>query len=143
MLLVTGGFSLILLPLTIATYQERKWESASIIAMIVVGGVLVIAFAVWEKWFAPVSFVPFEVLVDRTVLPACLVSACLFIASAYVSPVPLPRFLPETDLLPHSCWSSYFSSFLQVALYQTIAQAGYVGSIYSLGSCVWAFVTGS
>ncbi|KAF4537706.1 putative abc multidrug transporter protein [Lasiodiplodia theobromae] len=123
MLLVTGGFSLILLPLTIATYQERKWESASIIAMIVVGGVLVIAFAVWEKWFSPVSFVPFEVLVDRTVLPACLVSSCLFVASA--------------------CWSSYFSSFLQVALYQTISQAGYVGSIYSLGSCVWAFVTGS
>lgn len=85
MLLVVGGFSLILLPLTIATYQEKKWESPSIIAMIVIGGICIIAFAVWEKWFSPVSFVPFEVLVDRTVLPACLVSSCLFIASRYVS----------------------------------------------------------
>ncbi|GME51750.1 putative abc multidrug transporter protein [Neofusicoccum parvum] len=123
MLLITAGWSLLLLPLTIATYQAEKWQTPYIIAMIVLGGVLNIAFGIWEKWFSPVSFVPFHLLVDRTVLPACLLSSCLFIAS--------------------SCWSSYFSSFLQVALYQSISQAGYVGSIYSLGSCVWAFATGS
>lgn len=123
MILITAGWSLILLPLTIATYQAEKWETPYIIAMIVLGGVLVFAFAAWEKWFSPVSFVPFNILVDRTVLPACILSACLFVAS--------------------SLWSSYFSSFLQVALYQTISEAGYVGSIYSLGSCVWAFATGS
>lgn len=81
LLLVIAGWSLILLPLTIATYQAEKWETPNIIVMLVLGVVFIIAFCVWEKWFAPVSFVPFKVLVDRTVLPACLVSACLFVAS--------------------------------------------------------------
>lgn len=78
MFLITGGFSLVLLPLTLAGRAVHRWDTAYIIAMIVVGVVLLIAFCVWENFFAPVAFVPFKYLRDRTVLGACILSGTLF-----------------------------------------------------------------
>ena len=42
----------------------------------------------------------------------------------------------------HSCWSNYFQSFLQVVSYQTVSEAGYIGSIYTIGACIWAVPLG-
>lgn len=78
MLLVVGGFCLLLLPLTIAATTLNKWHTPYIIAMLVVGVVLLALFAIWERYFAPVTFVPFRYLKDRTVLGACVLSGTLF-----------------------------------------------------------------
>lgn len=78
MLLVVGGFCLLLLPLTIAATTLSKWHTPYIIAMLVVGVVLLALFAIWERYFAPVTFVPFRYLKDRTVLGACVLSGTLF-----------------------------------------------------------------
>ncbi|KAI1370316.1 putative siderochrome-iron transporter [Hypoxylon crocopeplum] len=122
MILVVAGFSLVILPLTLATYQTDKWRSAAIIAMIVIGGCSLIAFGIWEKYFAKVTLVSFHLLWDRTVMGACITSAVMFVASR--------------------CWSSYFQSHLQVVFGLSIKDAGWIGNIYNLGSCSWSFAVG-
>ncbi|KAF2841715.1 MFS general substrate transporter [Patellaria atrata CBS 101060] len=113
--LVVAGFALILLPLTLAAQSLNRWKSAHIIAMIVLGVVVLIAFGIWEKFFAPVSFLPFRYMKDRTILGACILSGSLFV-SFY-------------------CWDIYFSSYLQVVHQLSIRDAGYVLNIYTLGAC--------
>ncbi|KAI1394401.1 putative siderochrome-iron transporter [Hypoxylon trugodes] len=122
MILVVAGFSLVILPLTLATYQADKWRSAAIITMIVLGGCSLIAFCIWEKNFAKVTLVSFHLLWDRTVMGACIMSGVMFVASR--------------------CWSSYFQSHLQVVFGLSIKDAGWIGNIYTLGSCSWSFVVG-
>ena len=122
LLLATGGLSLFLLSFSLYSLQTDQWRSALVISFIVVGGLLLVAFVVWEKWFAPVKFLPYHLLTDRTVLGACILSAVLFV-SFYI-------------------WDSYFLSFLQVVNGLSITQAGYVFNTYSIGSCLWAIVVG-
>lgn len=50
--LICGGFLLFLLPLNLAKLQGDGWSTGWIIAMLVLGGVMIIAFCIWE-YFAP------------------------------------------------------------------------------------------
>ena len=77
MVLTIAGFSLILVPLNIATRAPDGWSTGYIIAMIAVGVVCLAGFAVWEKYFAKVPYFPAHYLKDRTILGACLLSAFL------------------------------------------------------------------
>lgn len=122
MILIVAGFSLVILPLTLATYQTDKWRSAAIVTMIVLGGCSLVAFCIWEKYFAKVTLVSFHLLWDRTVMGACIMSGVMFVASR--------------------CWSSYFQSHLQVVFGLSIKDAGWIGNIYNLGSCSWSFAVG-
>ncbi|KAI1140074.1 putative siderochrome-iron transporter [Hypoxylon sp. FL0543] len=122
MILIVAGFSLVILPLTLATYQTDKWRSAAIMNMIILGGCSLIAFGVWEKYFAKVTLVSFHLLWDRTVMGACIMSGVMFVASR--------------------CWGSYFQSHLQVVSGLSIKDAGWIGNIYNLGSCSWSFAVG-
>ena len=122
MLLIIGGWSLLLLPLSLAAYASHSWKSPDIIAMLVVGFCLLIAFGIHERFFAKKQFLPFHFLVDRTVVGSCLCAGTLFI-SFY-------------------CWDIYFSSFLQVVYDLNVSDSGYIYSIYSLGSCFWGIVVG-
>ncbi|KAG8527812.1 uncharacterized protein KY384_007966 [Bacidia gigantensis] len=79
-LILVAGFALFLLPFGIATYQADKWASASTITMIVLGGVLLLIFPVYEKYISRQGFVPFSLLTDRTVIGACLNAATLFVS---------------------------------------------------------------
>ena len=80
MLLTTAAFSLILLPLSLAGTQKDKWASGSMIAMEVVGVLSFVAFFVWEKWFAPVQFLPFKYLSNPTILGACICHFAMYVA---------------------------------------------------------------
>ncbi|KAK0721309.1 major facilitator superfamily domain-containing protein [Apiosordaria backusii] len=122
MLLLIAGLALFLLPFNIYFYQTDGWASATCIAMLVVGFVLCIAFVVYEKLWAPKTFIPFELLTDRTVLGACILAGNLFI-SFYI-------------------WNSFFGSFLQVVSGLDITKASYIQNIYSIGSCFWSLVVG-
>lgn len=84
---------------------------------------MLIGFVLFEKYVAPKTFIPFEVLRDRTVLGACIVSGVFFI-SFY-------------------CWNAYFFSFLQVVSGLNITHATYVSNIYSIGSCFWSLFVGA
>ncbi|KAF2117363.1 siderochrome-iron transporter MirB [Lophiotrema nucula] len=122
MLLTTAGFSLVLLPLSLASSSEDKWKSGSIIAMLVVGVICLIAFVIWEKYFAPIQYLPFKYLKDRTILGACLAYFTMF-ASIYT-------------------WDIYLTSYLQVVNEVSISDAGYILNSYSLTSSVIMPLTG-
>ncbi|XXG97266.1 hypothetical protein Hte_003562 [Hypoxylon texense] len=122
LVLVSGGFALFLLPFNIYSYQYYGWRDPLTIALIITGGVLLIMAVVWERFFAPVKFMPWELLKDRTVLGACILAAVLFVE--------------------YYIWTAYFTSFLQVVMDLNVTQTGYISNIYSLGSCFFSFVVG-
>ncbi len=122
MTLIVAGLALFLLPFSIYSYQEQQWRSPLILALLMLGMVLIVAFALYEKYLAPRTFIPFDLLTDRTVLGSCITSASLFV-SFFI-------------------WDNFFTSFLQVVNGLTVTQASYVASIYSIGSCFFAFVVG-
>lgn len=53
LLLLGFGFALLLLPFSLTGSADNGWKNPSLIAMIIVGGLLVIAFFVYEIYYAP------------------------------------------------------------------------------------------
>jgi len=80
LLLICGGFSVFLLPFSLAARQEKGWASPMIICMIVFGIVAIVLFAVWEKYLAPRTFFPFHLMKDRSVIAACMLGCNSWIA---------------------------------------------------------------
>ncbi|KAL8834800.1 MAG: hypothetical protein Q9170_003596 [Blastenia crenularia] len=123
LILLSGGVALFLLPFNLYTLQAKAWRSPLIICLLVFGIVLMIAFAVWEKFLAPATFIPYSLLLDRTVFGACILSSTLFIS--------------------YSCWSSYFGSFLQVVNDLSVADASYVVQTYTVGTVICSLAVGA
>ncbi|KAJ6143152.1 hypothetical protein N7471_002605 [Penicillium samsonianum] len=121
-ILLAGGMALFLLPFSLWSYQKDQWRSAMIICMIIFGGLLLIAFAIYERFWAPVTFIPFNLLMDRTVFFGGL----MFIFEFFNSMV----------------WGSYFSSMLQVVWGLDVTEASYVSAIYRVGSCLFCLLVG-
>lgn len=90
--------------------------------MLVLGFVLLVAFGIHERFIAHTPFIPFNVLTNRTVVGACLLSA--------------------TYQISYYCWASYFTSFLQVVSHLTIAEAGYVSSTFDVVSGILLLIVG-
>lgn len=121
-LILATGLALFLLSFSIYSYQAEKWKSPIIISFLIIGGLLIITFPVYEKYVAPVTYLPYHLLVDRTVLGACVLSGVLFI-SFYI-------------------WDAFFPSFLMVVNNLDLTKTNYIVYIYSIGSCLWSFVAG-
>lgn len=122
LLLISAGVALFLLPFNFYTMQARGWNSPLVISMLVVGIILIIAFVIWERSFAPITFIPYSLLLDRTVFGTCLFSAALF--------------------LSYSLWNSYFSSFLQVVKGLSVEHASYVIQTYTVVGVLCAISVG-
>ncbi|KAI1357962.1 siderophore iron transporter mirB [Xylaria arbuscula] len=122
LILVSAGFTLFLLPFSIATSQRYGWRDPLTISFIVVGIVLLGLAVVWEKYWAPVKFLPWRLLKDRTVLGACVLAAVLFVE--------------------YYIWTAYFTSWLQVVLRLQVWQTSYIGNIYSIGSTFFSLFVG-
>ncbi|KAE8418846.1 major facilitator superfamily domain-containing protein [Aspergillus pseudocaelatus] len=121
-LLLIAGFSLFLLAFALAGSQPQKWHSTHIICMIVIGGVTIIVFAAYERFYASKPLVPYHLLVSRTVTFTCLLNLTYVIAA--------------------DCWASYFTSFLQVVYHVSLTEAGYVVAISNLISPLWLIGVG-
>jgi MFS family permease len=121
--LISAGVAFFLLPFNLYTFQSEGWGSALIICFLVFGVILIIAFAIWERFFGQVTFIPWTLLRDRTVLGACLLSFTIF--------------------LSYSCWASYFSSFLQVVNDLSITDASYVVQTYTVGGVICSLIAGA
>ncbi|KAF4589207.1 siderophore iron transporter [Ophiocordyceps camponoti-floridani] len=122
LLLITGGLALFLLPFSIYTYQPARWRSPLIICMLVFGVLLLVCFALYEKLVAPVQFLPYRLLVDRTILGAMVSATMTFIAF----------FL----------WDSYLLSLLQVVNDLSLTDATYIIKIFTVGSCFSGLIVG-
>lgn len=123
LLLLSAGIALFLLPFNLYTLQAKGWNSPLVISMLVIGIVLIVAFALWEKFFAPETFLPYSLLLDRTAFGACLVSATYFM-SFY-------------------SWNAYFSSFLQVVNNLSVEHASYVVQSYTVVSVLCSLGAGA
>ncbi|KAF2427254.1 putative MFS siderophore transporter [Tothia fuscella] len=121
-LLFAGGFALFLLPFSLATSAADQWRSAHIIGMLVAGFVLLILFGLCERFVSLKPFLPWHLLSDRTIIGSCLLCSSFQIG--------------------FYCWSSYFTSYLQVVHNLTISQAGYVTGVFDIISSLWIFVVG-
>lgn len=79
-MLLCAGFVLILLPVSLAKGSVDGWRSDGMIAMFVIGGCCLIFFAIYERYIAKVTFIPYSLLLDRTVFGACMLSMTMFIS---------------------------------------------------------------
>ncbi|PWY89658.1 putative transporter [Aspergillus sclerotioniger CBS 115572] len=130
MILITAGFVLILLPLTLATSGNNmwgtslteRWMAPDIIAMIILGVICVVCFVYWERNGAIVCLIPYSRLKDPTLLGACILACALF--------------------LSFYCWDLYFSSYLQVVFDTNIRNTGYIFNIYTIGTCIVSLPVG-
>ncbi|XP_014558639.1 hypothetical protein COCVIDRAFT_24842 [Bipolaris victoriae FI3] len=122
LILLSAGVGLFLLPFNLYTTQGRGWSSPLVVSMLVVGIVLMILFVIWERFFAPVCFLPYSLLRDRTVLGACLLCTSLF-ASYFV-------------------WNSYFGSYLQVVQGLSVKNASYVTQSFTVLNVLVALSAG-
>ncbi|KAH6628886.1 major facilitator superfamily domain-containing protein [Chaetomium tenue] len=121
-ILLAGGFTVFLLPFTLASTAPNGWKTDYIVGMIVTGFVLIVLFGLYQAYWAPQPFLKHEFLTDRTVIGACLLDA--------------------TYQMSYYCWNSYFNSFLQVVSNLDVAEAGYVGSTFQVVSGVLLFLVG-
>nr|XP_003188889.1 siderochrome-iron transporter [Aspergillus niger CBS 513.88] len=120
--LLMAAWVLLLLPFSLQQYGRAQYKSAKFIAMVVIGFVLLFVFAAWEKWFTRKHFVRYELLRQRTVLGACIMSAVSYF-SFY-------------------CWDLYFYDFCIVVFNLSVSMTGYMTQIYNVGSCFWGVVFG-
>ena len=120
--LLAGGMALFLLPFSLYSYQSQTWNSPMIICMIIFGGLLLIAFVLYERFLAPVMFIPVQLLTDRTVFFAGMMFVFVFFSAAV--------------------WGSYFNSMLLVAFNQGVTKTTYISNIYRVGSCFSALILG-
>ncbi|KAL2873209.1 hypothetical protein SGCOL_011636 [Colletotrichum sp. CLE4] len=119
-LILAAGMALFLLPFNIYSYQSDGWRSPMIIAFIIVGFFLIIGFVVYEKFFAPVTFIPFSLLMDRTVFFGGMMFVFVFFNSAV--------------------WGSFFTSMLMVVWNTSASQTTYISNIYRTGSCFFSII---
>lgn len=120
--LLAAGLVLFLLPFTLAGAAAEDWKTPHIIIMLVFGIACLIAFVLCERFVAPVPFLPWEILVSRTVLGACLSDVTYQIA--------------------YYCWNDYYTSYLQVVYGTSIATSGYISSIFDVVSGIWLLFVG-
>lgn len=122
MILFAGGLALFLLPFNIALSATDQWASAHIIAMLVVGFVMLIGFAFFEGYVAPKPFIPWSLLVSRTVLGMSLILMAYNIS--------------------YYCWAVYFSEYIQVVYNRSLSDAGVLLNVFSLVNAAWLLVIG-
>lgn len=123
LVLLSAGVALFLLPFNLYTMQARGWTSPLVLSMLIIGFLLIVAFVVWERFFASVTLIPYSLLLDRTVSGACILSLVLF--------------------LSYSTWNAYFSSYLQVVKGLSIDNSTYVVQTYSVVSVIFGVVAGA
>lgn len=121
-LILAVGLALFLLSFNLYSYQADQWKSPLIICFIIFGALLIGLFAVYEKYLAPVTFIPWELLSNRTVIFTYTMAFSLYIGW-YV-------------------WDSYFYSLLIVLFNQPVVYATYITNTYTMGSCFGSLIYG-
>lgn len=122
LLLLAGGWTLFLLPFSLYSYQPLQWRAPLIICFLIFGALLLVAFCIWEKFFAPVTFIPYNLLMNRTVFFGGLMFTFVFANSAI--------------------WGSYFTSMLFVVWDLSFRNVTWINNIYRIGSCFASIILG-
>ncbi|EGW32872.1 iron-siderophore transporter [Spathaspora passalidarum NRRL Y-27907] len=116
LLLLIVCLGCLLVPLTLAGGIKDTWEKAHIIVPIVIGGVLLPVFVLWESYGARYPVAPFHLLKDRGIWSALAISFLL-------------NFISSIE-------SSYLYTVLMVAINQSMKSATRISSLSSFVSVV-------
>ncbi|EAQ91242.1 hypothetical protein CHGG_03177 [Chaetomium globosum CBS 148.51] len=119
-LLLSGGLSLILIPLTLVSRSPSGWHDPKLLFMIFIGIVLLILFPFWESR-APHPLLPLQLLKSRTFCAGCALGFFYF-AVFYIAVQP------------------YFYSYLLVALNLPVSRAGPITQTFSFASTISALL---
>lgn len=119
--LFTGGWLLILLPLTLAGHGERSAELP--MTAFIIGGLILLLLFVWWETKAAVPILPYQFLSNRAVVCICLVGVLDF-ASFYIS------------------WT-FLSSFIQILKGWDQTKTGYFATTQNVTSTIIGIVVGS
>jgi len=122
LLILATGLSLFLLSFNLYSRQAEGWKSPMILCFLLFGAACIAAFGVWEKHGAPITFVPWPLLKNRTVIFTYTMAASLYVGW-YI-------------------WDSYFYSLLIVLFNQSVPHATYISNIYTVGSCFASLLYG-
>ncbi|KAK5988792.1 Siderophore iron transporter 3 [Cladobotryum mycophilum] len=116
LVLLGSGWSLLLLPFSLKTYAKHGWRNESLIAMMVVGGILLIAYVVYEMKWARVPSAPRRLLLNKTFILAIVIDAFYFLAG--------------------NIRSLYWSSYVYVAKPWSYRNWVYYGNTLTLALCI-------
>lgn len=73
LILLGFGWSLLLLPFSLKTYADNGWQNQSLIAMMVVGGLVLVAYVVYEWKWARVPSAPRRLIANKTFVMAIII----------------------------------------------------------------------
>ncbi|KAI4940514.1 hypothetical protein J4E86_010894 [Alternaria arbusti] len=119
-ILITGGFSLLLLPWPLAVYQKDGFGSPMFICMVSFGICLILLFVAWERYYASHALFPYYLMKNRSIIAACLLGCNSWIA--------------------FYSYRMMYSSYLQVVFQLSVSKAGYITNIFNIVSCTWAII---
>lgn len=88
LILLGFGWSLLLLPFSLKTYAEHGWRNQSLIAMMIVGGLLLIAYVVFEMKFARVPSAPRRLVFNKTFVMAIIIDSFYMSEQVFISLLP-------------------------------------------------------
>lgn len=122
-LVVLGfGWSLLLLPFSLYIYADGGWRNPSMIAMMVIGGVLLIVYVVYELVWCPYPSMPRRIIFNRTFICAVIIDTFYTLAG--------------------SLRSTYFSSFVWIVKDWSNQEWTYFNNTLTLALCVFGVVAG-
>ena len=120
--LLSGGFAMILIPLTLAAGAPHSWHTGWIIALLILGVALVIALPFYESYVAKNPIVPIWYLENLTITISLLLIA--------------------TDSLGFSCTHTYFYTWAVVARDLPIHTATFLNLSNGIMQCLVGILAG-
>ena len=104
LILLGFGWSLLLLPFSLRSYAKNGWKNPSLIAMMVVGGVILILFVLFERFVAKNPIVPRRLLLNKTFMCAAGIDFLYFSTSLSLPPLSItypsipPQWLASSEV---------------------------------------------
>ncbi|KAJ9133838.1 Siderophore iron transporter [Pleurostoma richardsiae] len=122
LILLGFGWSLLLLPFSLKTYAEHHWKNPSLIAMMIVGGLLLIAYVVYEIKWAKIPSAPRRLVMNKTFVMAVVIDGFYLLAG--------------------NIRSLYWSSYVYIAKPWSYQDWVYYTNTLTLALCVFGVVAG-
>ncbi|KAJ5110982.1 major facilitator superfamily domain-containing protein [Penicillium argentinense] len=120
--LFSGGFAMILVPLTLAATTTSKWKTPYLDALLVIGTIMLIAFPFHERMVSRHPFMPPSYFKNSTI------SLCLFLIA--------------TDSLGFSCTHTYLYTWVTVARNFSARNATFYNATNGVMQCLMAIIAG-
>ncbi|KAH8830058.1 MFS general substrate transporter [Flagelloscypha sp. PMI_526] len=121
LILLGFGFALLLVPFSLYKTANQGWHNPSLIAMLVLGGVFLIAFGLWEWKFAKYPLMPKRVI-NRTFMGALIIDV--------------------TYMMSGNMRSTYYSSWVYVVKDWSLENWTYFTNTLTVGLCVFGLLAG-